>query len=116
MKKRIIFIGIISIAILILGAVYFCYLNNKEMSKEDFLQLMKSFENVPNVKLESSITTKYIKDGYSISIRKDEIYTWANSKTKECISWSPKSKTYSVLDYRNDQTGLENAEYNFIRF
>ena len=112
MKRKIIIIGII--IVLNLGAFLY-YTNNKKMSKEDFIGLMKSFENVSNVKLESSTTTKYIKEEYLLSIGKNGIFTWADSKTKECISWTPNYNTYSILEYIDNETVLENTKYTFIR-
>ena len=108
---------IITIVVLIIGLIIF-YIStfNKKMSKDEFIELMKSFKNVSNAKIESSIETKYIKGDNSVSIRKDGVLTWVNSKDKKCISWSPENRTYSNLEYVEDITGLEDAEYNFCGF
>ncbi len=112
MKK--ISISIIIILIL-LGLFTIFFITNKRLSKDEFISLMKSFEQVSNVKIEGSVT-KYIKDEYMLSIRKDGLYTWGNSKTKESIGYFPNLKTYSLLNYDDsDVTGLENSEYTFIR-
>lgn len=113
MKKKILIIGIIVVLVLmVLGT--FLYKNNKKLSKEEFLALIKKFENISNVKLQSKTMTKYVKENDVVSIRKDGVYTWTNSKTKESILWAPEHKIYSILKYKED-TGLENFEFNFIR-
>lgn len=67
---------IIAISVLIIGLIIF-YIStfNKKMSKDEFFELMKSFKNVSNAKIESSIETKYIKGDDSVSIRKDGVLT-----------------------------------------
>jgi len=113
MKKIIIFL--ITSLILIGLICTFCIANQK-LTKEEFISLMKIFENVSNVKLEGS-TTKYIKDQYMLSIRDDGLYTWQNSKTKEYIVYSPNLKEYSSLSYHNEEfNNLEDSEYTFIGY
>ena len=114
MKKKILIIGIIAGLILIVLGIFW-YKNNKKLSKEEFLVIMNKFENVSNVKLESPTFTKYIKDEYMFSIRVDGIYSWENSKTNECIAWSPNYSIYSILEYNDEDKYFENAKYKFIR-
>ena len=89
---------------------------NNELSKDEFISVMKGFDQVSNVKIEGSMT-KYIKDEYMLSIRDDGLYTWANSKTEECISYFPNDKIYAFVDYVNsDNIGVEESEYTFIGY
>ena len=112
MKK--IFIFIVVVSILLSGFGIFRMIN-KELSKEEFIALTNSFEQVANVKIEGSEII-YIKDEYSLSIREDGLYTWANSKTSECISYFPEEKIYAFVDYaRTESNEWEKAEYTFIR-
>ena len=85
------------------------------MSKSGFLALMDSFETVSNVKLESNTIKKYIKGGKAIQYGADGINTFIDSTTKECISWSPQYKSYSIIPYKGNGTGLENYDFKFIR-
>lgn len=110
MKKIIIFI--IAMLILLSGFEIFRMMN-KKLSKEEFIHLINSFEEVSNAKIEGRETT-YIKDEYMLSIREDGLYTWGNSKTKECISYFPNEKTYAFVDYSHSED-WEKAEYTFIR-
>lgn len=124
MKKIIIFI--LTMLTLLSGFLIF-QIMNKELSKEEFIALINSFEQVSNVKIECRATTnnfgemkdieiKYIKDEYSLSIREDGLYTWANSKTSECISYFPEEKIYTFVDYVGaDSNDWEKTEYTFIR-
>ena len=112
MKKICIFI--VAVLILLSGLGIFKMLN-KELSKDEFVALMNSFEQVSNVKLEGGVT-KYIKDEYILSIREDGLYTWGNSKTSECISYFPNEKIYTFVEYaRSDSNDFEKAQYTFIR-
>jgi hypothetical protein len=112
MKK--IFIFIVVVSILLSGFGIFRMIN-KELSKDEFVALMNSFEQVSNVKLEGGVT-KYIKDEYMLSIREDGLYTWGNSKTGECISYFPNEKIYAFVDYaHSDSNDFEKAKYTFIR-
>ena len=112
MKKTIIFIVVI---LTLLSAFVIFRMMNKKLSKEEFVALMDSFEQVSNVKIEGR-ETKYIKDEYMLSIRKDGLYTWGNSKTGECISYFPNEKIYAFVDYaRSDSNDFEKTEYRFIR-
>ena len=113
MKKIIIFI----VAILILLSVFGIFrILNKELSKDEFIALMNSFEQVSNVKIEGR-ETKYIKDEYMLAIREDGLYTWGNSKTSEIISYLPSQKTYTISKHylRSDSNDFEKAKYTFIR-
>lgn len=110
MKKNIIFIVVI---LTLLSGIGIFRMINKKLSKEEFIALMNSFEQVSNVKIEGK-QTKYIKDEYMLSIREDGLYTWGNSKTKECISYFPNEKTYAFVDYSHSED-WEKAEYTFIR-
>ena len=113
MKKIIILIVVI--LILLSGIAIFLMANN-ELSKDEFISVMKGFDQVSNVKIEGSMT-KYIKDEYMLSIRDDGLYTWANSKTEECISYFPNDKIYAFVDYVNsDNIGVEESEYTFIGY
>lgn len=113
MKKISIFIVVV---LILLSGFGIFRMINKELSKKEFIALMNSFEKVDNVKMEGSGTT-YIKDEYILSIREDGLYTWANSKTSECISYFPEEKIYAFVDYtRTDSNEWEKAaEYTFIR-
>jgi len=112
MKKLIIFIIVI---LILLSGIIILFTTNKKLSKDEYISLMKSFDQVTNVKIEGSMT-KYIKDEYMLSIRSDGLYTWGNSKTKECIGYFPSLKIYSFLDYNDGGVkGLESLEYTFIR-
>ena len=112
MKKICIFIVVV---LILVGGLWIFKMRNKELSKEEFVALMDSFEQVSNVKIEGR-ETKYIKDEYMLSIRKDGLYTWGNSKTGECISYFPNEKIYAFVDYaRSDSNDFEKTEYRFIR-
>lgn len=113
MKKRIM-LGIFILLIIILG-VFLYNINNKKISKDNFIKLINNFKNVSNVKLESSTTSKYIKNEKMLSIRADGIYFWSNSNTKECIAYSPKYKTYSFIEYNEENTSFEEMVYKFMR-
>lgn len=112
MKKMIIATSIV-ILVFVIGILF--YKADDELSKEEFISLMKNFENVSNVKIEGS-STKYIKDGYMLSIMNNGvgIYTWSNSKTKECISYIPSEKIYSYIEYgESEYSELNDAQYSF---
>lgn len=112
MKKVIILIIAILMILSLLGMFY---MTNRKLTKEQFISLMKSFEQISNVKLEGS-TTKYIKDEIMLSVRNDGLHTWVNAKTKESIGYFPNMEIYSLLNYEeSDSTGLENSEYTFVR-
>ena len=49
------------------------------------------------------------------SVRVDGICSWGNSKTGECIAWSPEYGVYSFREYKNEDTYFDNAQYKFIR-
>lgn len=114
MKKTVVIVILILILVALGSLVYWS--NNKKMSKEDFIELMQSFKDVTNVKLESSTLIKYIKGQKALSVGKDGVYTWSNLETNEAISWSPIYRTYSIVKYEDNSTGLETADYTFIRF
>ena len=114
MKKTVVIVILILILVALGSLVYWS--NNKKMSKEDFIELMQSFKDVTNVKLESSTLIKYIKGQKALSVGKDGVYTWSNLETNESISWSPIYRTYSIVKYEDNSTGLETADYTFIRF
>ena len=112
MKKICIFIVVV---LILLSGFWIFTMLNKELSKDEFVALMSSFEQVSNVKIEGR-ETKYIKDEYMLSIREDGLYTWGNSKTSECISYFPNEKIYSFVEYaRSDSNDFEKAQYTFIR-
>lgn len=115
MKKTIILGIIILIGILLILFTVFS-IANKNLSKEEFVSLMGDFKQVSNVKIESKSLTKYVKDEYMLSIRSDGLYTWGNEKTRECISYLPDLKMYQLINYSDDISGLENAEYKFIGY
>ncbi len=112
MKKILLIIAII---LIVLRLSIWLYAVNKKMSKEEFISLMKKFENVSNVKIEGN-STKYIKDNCMLAIDKNGIYTWANSETKECIRFIPSDKEYAYMKYaESNYSELKDAEYTFIR-
>ena len=115
MKQTIIFIITILILLILGVGIYMKNNTEKQLSKDDFISLMNSFENVSNVKLEGS-SIKYIKDGVMLVIEKSGLYTWSDSKTKECIRYSPSDKQYAMIKYgESDFSDLEKSEYTFIR-
>lgn len=112
MKKITIFV-VIFLILLSLGITFF--VTNKKLSKDEFITLMKSFENISNVKLEGT-STKYIKDGNMLVIEENDVHTWSNSKTKECIRYIPSAKQYALIDYgESGFSELKDAKYTFIR-
>lgn len=114
MRKNLLIIAIVITIIIVSLNVWF-YVINKKMSKQEFISLMRRFEDISNVKIEGN-STKYIKDNYMLAIEKNGIYTWANSEAKECIRYIPSDKKYAYIEYaESDYSELEEAEYTFIR-
>lgn len=112
MKKTIIAISFILIIFVI---SLFAYKINYKLSKEEFVSLMRKFEDVSNVKIEGS-STKYIKDGLMITIVNNgvDVYTWSNAETKECIKYIPREKLYTYIEYEESEyTDLYNLQYTF---
>lgn len=114
--KKIIIICILIIILILLTLLGIFFISNKELSKDEFFALEKNLESVQNVKIESSIITKYIKDNYISSIRNDGVYTWTNTETKESILYVPSQKIYSLTPYvEEDAEEWKTADYTFIR-
>ena len=92
--------------------------SNKELSKEDYIELMKKFDKINNVKMEGNFYTFYKKDGKSLTDYHFSTagYTWSDSNEKEVIRYIPEYKTYSIIDFNEtDESGVENCNYRFFR-
>lgn len=115
--KKIVIIGIIIVIILgaLIGIV--CMRKNTKLSKEQFIALMKKFNDNTNFKIENRDITTYKKDGIILSKRIDGVYTWTDTANKQTIRYMPEEKTYSNVDYVEDElTELDNMNYEFCGF
>ena len=128
--KKIIIATILILAICCIGV--FIYINDKDMSKEEFISLVNSFSNVSNVKIEekeiqkkgnrvSERTTVICrKEGKTLTIQ-NGVSTfnciWTDSQTKEKIIFDPNLKEYSNPEYKEkDDSRWDNVEYKFIGY
>lgn len=114
--KKIIIITTVLISLLstLLGMFF---IRNKELSKNEFIALMKKFENASNVKLEGPSIT-YKKDDSTLVIYPNDICSWSNTATDEYIRYSPTLKQYSFLDIvsvEDNFSDIQNSSYTFIR-
>lgn len=117
MKKSLIIIGIIVVIILgiLIGNV--CMKKSTKLSKDQFIALMKKFNENTNFKIENKDLTICKKDGFILSKRIDGVYTWTDTASKQSISYMPEGKTYSNVDYiENDLAELDNMNYEFCGF
>ena len=129
--KKIIILLVFILAICCIGV--FLYINNKGMTKEEFGNLIKSFENVSNVKIEEKqiskdnlisdklqiLSIRYIKDGRMLVKEENDIekHTWSDYNTKECIIYSPSLKQYEIGEYNEfDISQWDDIEYKFIGY
>lgn len=118
-KKNITIIGIILvILILLLGMFIYVNNSNKELSKEDYISLMKKFDKIKNVKMEGKFYTFYKKDERSITDYRSSTagYTWSDGNEKKVIRYIPENMIYSISEYNDpNEIGLENCDYKFFR-
>ena len=118
------------------------YKSGKELSKEEFELLKDKINEIPNYKIEETITRYYSskksKDKIrekNIILKKDELYAninekdnsintniWSNSKTKEEIHIDGYTKTYVIYNMdrlkeldKDSNNEDEDIEYKFIR-
>ncbi len=111
--KKIVILVIIAI-IVVLGIVGFVSTREKELSKEDYIELMQKFEKVSNVKVEGP-TKIYKRKELEVTVNENGLYTWKDSKNKECIEYYPDLKLYHEVEYKEEETELNDYEYTFKR-
>ncbi|MBP3597001.1 MAG: hypothetical protein J6J60_06350 [Clostridia bacterium] len=108
------------IVILILVSAIVIFLNyDKELSQTDFIELMDSYVEISNVKIElkddSFKNIIYIKDGKCLT-RENDIYTWTDLNTKEYIRYYPEQKIYVIEELDTSGKSFEDSEIISYRF